>query len=138
MITQLGDSNNNKCKHKVFNDLLNNFLIVNSREETENFKQMFYKIQRLYNILNRFAYNYKFKRAKIVVNSDMCLNELREGDKNVISIIQNNSKYLFNIKDLINIVETSLTSSHSFFVEPKKIKNPYNKIGRAHVWTPVT
>ena len=65
-----------------------------SKEETENFKQMFYKIQRLYNILNRFVYNYKFKRAKIVVNSDMCLNELKEGDKNVISIIQNNSKYL--------------------------------------------
>ena len=89
MIIQLeGCDNKYKCKHNVFKELLTNFLIVNSREETENFKQMFYKIQRLYNILNRFVYNYKFKRAKIVVNSDMCLNELREGDKNVISIIQ--------------------------------------------------
>jgi hypothetical protein len=43
-------------------------------------------------------------------------------------VIQNNSKYLFNIKDLINIIETSLTSSHSFFVQPKKIKNPYNNV----------
>jgi hypothetical protein len=127
MITQLGGCDN-KYKYNVFKELLTNFLIVNSSEETENFKQMFYKIQRIYNILNRFCYNYKFKCAKIVVNSDMCLNELREGDKNVISIMQNNLKYLFNIKDLINIVETSLTSSHSFFVEPKKIKNPYNNI----------
>jgi hypothetical protein len=58
----------------------------------------------------------------------MCLNELNEGDKNVISIIQNNSKYLFNVKDLINIIDTSLTSSNSFFVQPKKIKNPYNNV----------
>ena len=69
MITQLKGCDI-KFKYKVFKDLLTNFLIVNSREETENFKQMFYKIQRLYNILNRFVYNYKFKRAKIVVNSD--------------------------------------------------------------------
>jgi hypothetical protein len=58
----------------------------------------------------------------------MCLNELNEGDKNIISIIQNNSKYLFNVKDLINIIDTSLTSSYSFFVQPKKIRNPYNNV----------
>jgi hypothetical protein len=127
MITQLKECDN-KHKVKVYKGLLTNFLIVNLKEETENFKQMFYKIQRTYYILNRFAYNYKFKKSKVVVNSDMCLNELKEGDKNVISIIQNNSKYLFNIKDLINIIETSLTSSHSFFVQPKKIKNPYNNV----------
>ncbi len=127
MITQLKDCDN-KCKHKVYKELLTNFLIINSREEIENFKNMFYKIQRVYYILNRFVYNYKFKKAKIVVNSDMCLNELREKDNNVISIVQNNSKYLFNIKDLINIIESSLTSSHNFFVQPKKIKNPYNNV----------
>jgi hypothetical protein len=128
MITQLKGCDN-KYKHKVYKELLKNFLIINSREETENFKNTFYKIQRVYYILNRFIYNYKFKKAKIVVNSDMCLNELREKDNNVISIVQNNSKYLFNIKDLINIIETSLTSSYNFFVQPKKIKNPYNNVG---------
>jgi hypothetical protein len=127
MITQLGGCDN-KYKHKVYKELLTNFLIINSREETEKFKNMFYKIQRIYNILNRFIYNYKFKKTKVVVDSDMCLNELRENDKNVISIVQNNSKYLFNIKDLINIIETSLTSSHNFFVQPKKINNPYNNV----------
>jgi len=125
MLTQLKGCKN---KHIIYKELLTNFLIVNSREETDNFKKMFCKIQRTYNILNRFAYNYKFKRAKIIANLDMCLNELSEGNKNVISIIQINSKYLFNIKDLINIIETSLTNAHSFFAEPKKIKNPYNNV----------
>ena len=133
MITQLGNSDNKyKYKYKVFNDLLTNFLIVNSKEETENFKQMFYKIQRLYNILNRFVYNYKFKRAKIVVNSDMCLNELKEGDKNVISIIQNNSKYLkkFNHCSTARAGRKLLTQSFLRIAERLKIMlNQPDQIG---------
>ena len=120
--------NSSKSKYKQYYEFLNNFLIINSEQDKEDFKSTFSKAQRIYNILNRFAYNYKFKKAKIVVNTDMCLNELNEGNKNVISIIQNNSKYLFNVKDLINIIDTSLTSSNSFFVQPKKIRNPYNNV----------
>jgi hypothetical protein len=120
--------NSSKSKYKQYYEFLNNFLIINSEQDKEDFKSTFSKAQRIYNILNRFAYNYKFKKAKIVVNTDMCLNELNESNKNVISIIQNNSKYLFNVKDLINIIDTSLTSSNSFFVQPKKIRNPYNNI----------
>lgn len=117
-----------KSKYKQYYEFLNNFLIINSEQDKEDFKATFSRVQRIYNILNRFAYNYKFKKAKIVVNTDMCLNELNESNKNVISIIQNNSKYLFNVNDLINIIDTSLTSSNSFFVQPKKIRNPYNNI----------
>ena len=117
-----------KNKYKQYYEFVNHFLIINSEQDKEDFKATFSKAQRIYNILNRFAYNYKFKKAKIVVNTDMCLNELNEGDKNVISIIQNNSKYLFNVKDLINIISSSLTSSNSFFVNPTKIRNPYNNV----------
>ena len=124
----INDSYHFKDRYKQYNKFLNNFLITNSDEYIDFYKTTFNKIQRIYNILNRFVYNYKFKKAKIIVNTDMCLNELHEGDKNVISIIQNNGKYLFNIKDLINIIETSLTSSYSFFVQPKKIRNPYNNV----------
>jgi hypothetical protein len=58
----------------------------------------------------------------------MGLNELNENDKNVISIIDNNSKYLFHVNDLIKIVNTSLTNSYLFFSEPKSVKNPYNNL----------
>ena len=106
--------------------LFDNFLIK-GQNETE-FINYFYKIQKIYNTLNRFIYNYKYKKSKIVVNTDIGLNELNESDKNVMCIFDGNSKYLFRINDLIKIINTSLTNSHLFFSEPKSIKNPYNNL----------
>jgi hypothetical protein len=117
-----------KSKYKQYKLLFDNYLVGCSENIKHEISDSFYKIQKIYNILNRFVYRYKYKKTKIVVNADMCLNELKEGDKNVISIIQDNSKYLFTVKDLINIINTSLTNAHSFFVEPKNIKNPYNNV----------
>ena len=112
-------------KYKFFNDTLNGFLIKG--HETE-FVKYFCKIQKTYNVLNRFVFNYKYKKAKVVTNTDMFLNTLHINDKNVICIFQDNSKYLFNINDLIRISYTSLTNAYMFFSEPLPIKNPYNNI----------
>jgi hypothetical protein len=114
-----------KNKYKIFFELLNNFLIKDKKDE---FIDYFCKIQKTYNILNRLIYNYKYKKTKIVVNTDMCLNELTENEKNVICILDNNYKFLFNINDLINIINTSLTNSYLFISQPKSIKNPYNNL----------
>ena len=114
-----------KNKYKIFFELLNSFLIKDKKDE---FIDYFCKIQKTYNILNKFIYNYKYKKTKIVVTTDMCLNELIENGKNVICILDNNYKYLFNINDLINIIHTSLTNSYLFFSQPKSIKNPYNNL----------
>ena len=83
-----------KDKFIFFKESLKNFLIKDKKEE---FIGYFYKIQKTYNILNRFIYNYKYKKAQTVVNTDMCLNEINENDKHVICIFHNNSKYLFLI-----------------------------------------
>jgi len=117
---------NIKNKFSFFFDSLDHFLIKNNKEN--EFIEYFYKIQKTYNILNRFVYNYKYKKTKLVVNTDMNLNEININDKNVICILDNNSKYLFHIKDLINIINSALTNSYMFFSEPKSIKNPYNNI----------
>ena len=114
-------------KYKKLSETLDGFLL-NDKEKKEEFIDYFYKIQKTYNTISRFAYNYKYKKTKIVVNTDMGLNELIENDKNVISIIDNNSKYLFHVNDLINIINTSLTNSHLFFSQPKSVKNPYNNL----------
>ena len=114
-----------KDKFIFFKESLKNFLIKDKKEE---FIGYFYKIQKTYNILNRFIYNYKYKKAQTVVNTDMCLNEINENDKHVICIFHNNSKYLFLINDLIKIIDSSLTSSYMFFSEPKCIKNPYDNL----------
>lgn len=114
-------------KFKNLSEILNGFLLkdIKNREE---FIDYFYKIQKTYNSLNRFVYNYKSKKIKIVVNTDMGLNELSKTDKNVICIIDNNSKYLFHVNDLIKIINASLTNSYLFFSEPKSVKNPYNNL----------
>ena len=116
-----------KDKYKILSELFNGFLLKD-KDKKDEFIEYFYKIQKIYNIINRFIHNYKYKKSKIVVNTDMCLNELNETDKNVISIIDNNSKYLFHLNDLIKIINTSLTNSFLFFSEPKSVKNPYNNL----------
>jgi len=114
-------------KFKNLFETLDGFLLTDKKKQ-EEFIDYFCKIQKTYNTLNRLVYNYKFKKTKIVVNTDMGLNELNENDKNIISIIDNNSKYLFHVNDLIKIVNTSLTNSYLFFSEPKSVKNPYNNL----------
>jgi hypothetical protein len=117
---------NAKNKFEFFNKYINCFPIKNNLE-TE-FVNYFCKIQKTYNTLNKFIYNYKYKKAKIVVNTDMFLSELTVNTKNVICIFHNNSKYLFHINDIIKIINSALTNSHMFFSEPIQIKNPYDNI----------
>ena len=117
---------NIKNKYKFFIKTLNGFYIKGTQKE--EFINYFCKIQYIYNILNRFAYNYKYNKSKLVVNTDICLNELMPNSKNVICIFHKNARYLFHVKDLINIINTSLTNSYMFFSEPLPIKNPYNNL----------
>jgi cell fate (sporulation/competence/biofilm development) regulator YlbF (YheA/YmcA/DUF963 family) len=114
-----------KEKFIFLKESLEHFLIKNKENE---FIYYFCKIQKTYNTLNRFAYNYKYKKAQIVVNTDMCLNEINLNNKDVICLFHNNSKYLFIINDLIKIINSALTHSYMFFSEPKCIKNPYDNL----------
>jgi len=115
-----------KKKFKLLKDILNSFIIKNCREE--EVITYFFKIQRTYNALNRFIFLYKFKKASTIVNTDMCLNEICETDKNVICIYQENAKYLFKILDLLKIINMSLINSQNLFASPLCIKNPYNNL----------
>jgi len=105
---------------------LESFLIKDQKEE--EVLDYFCKIQRTYHTLNRFVFRYKYKKSKIVVNTDMTLNELHESDKNVICIYQENSRYLFKIFDILKIINMSLIHSQNFFAMPIPIKNPYNNV----------
>jgi hypothetical protein len=94
----------------------------------EDFIYYFYKIQKIYNTLNKFVFHYKYNKSKLVVQKDMCLNDIKMNEANIINIFHYNAKYLFHIKDLLKIIYTSLTNSHLFFAEPLSIKNPYNNL----------
>jgi len=84
--------------------------------------------QRHYTALCKFAHIFKMKRAPIIMNTDLYLNEIRITDRNVIVLLHHNCRYLFTITDLNKIIETSLCNSPYFISEPIPVKNPYNKM----------
>jgi hypothetical protein len=115
-----------EIKFKYFNDQINNIFLT--EEQKNDFINIFCKIQKIYFALSRFAYIYKYKKAKIVVDFDLCLNPIDINNKNSICLLQEKNKYYFRINDLINIINTSLANSPMFFSEPLISKNPYNNI----------
>jgi len=126
LLLNYNDKITTAIKYHFFADTLKNLFMRN--EYREAFINYFCKIQRIYHLLNSLIANYKYKKAKIVVSQDMCLNEININDKNVYCLLHHNSKYLFHINDLINIINTALTNSQNFFSEPVSIKNPYNNL----------
>jgi len=115
-----------KSKFELFKKGLDSFLIKCVKDE--EFLSYFCRIQRVYHVLNRFAFRYKYKKSKIVVNTDMLLNELQENEQNVICIYQDKSRYLFKIYDLLKIINMALINSYNFFANPLCIKNPYSNL----------
>ena len=126
-INLLKNEINIKNKFIFFKETLDCF-ILKGGDIKRQFIDYFCKIQKTYNVLNRFIYNYKYKKSKVVVNTDMYLNELNTNNSNVISLFDNNLKYLFIASDLIKIIDTALTNSYMFFSEPLSVKNPYNNL----------
>lgn len=124
------NKNNNFYKNKFYflKENINNFYFSQKPTECNEFINLFYKIQKIYHILNRFCFLYKYKKSKIIVETDLQLNSIKINDKNVICIYHIDSKYLFKIDELLKLIYTSLTNCFSFFSEPINIKNPYNNI----------
>jgi hypothetical protein len=117
-------NNSYKSKFIMFKETLNSFLSF-SREK---FIQYFCKIQKTYNALARFAFLYKYKKSVMSVTTDMGLNDININNKNVLCIYHIDSRYLFNINDLIKIINMALINNYMFFAEPLPSKNPYNNL----------
>ena len=96
-----------------------------SRDE---FMDLFCKIQKTYHSFSRLAFIYKYKKSAMSVTTDIGLNDITVNDKNVICIYHVNSRYLFNINDLLKIINISITNSYMFFSQPLPSKNPYNNL----------
>lgn len=113
-------------KFRLLNDFLNNSFI--SKNIKENFLDIFQKAQRTYYGFAKFAHLYKYKKATIKQSSDLYMNEIDPSKKNVLTIYQNNSKYLFINSDLIKIINSALLNTVWFFSKPIHPKNPYNNL----------
>jgi hypothetical protein len=113
-------------KYYFLHNFLHNSLLT--KEIKDRFFGFFQKIQKIYFCFVKLSYIFKYKRAKITVTYDLTLNSISEKERNIIVIYQNNNKYLFHIKELLQIIGTNLIHSEYFFVKPLVSKNPYNNI----------
>ena len=121
---------NKKTKHYnkfiELNKILNNIFMSN--ELKDKYFSIFTKIQKIKFYLKKFGFICKYKKMKIQVGYDLLLNSINIQDINTICIIQDNFKYLFTIRDLVNIIETALSNAPGFFVNILTPKNPFNNI----------
>ena len=117
-------NNRYKGKFNMFKETLVSFLKF-SRDDFINF---FCKIQKTYYAFSRLAFIFKYKKSAMSVTTDIGLNDITINDKNILCIYHVNTRYLFNINDLLKIITTSITNSYMFFSQPLPSKNPYNNL----------
>ena len=116
---------NSQAKFIALNSILGNSFYKN--ELKERLWNIFSKAQKCYYAFSRLSRIYKNKKYPIVVSDDLMLNTLDINHKNTFILIENKSKYLFSLNDLVSIIETAISNSPNFFSEPLSPLNPYNK-----------
>ena len=102
----------------------NSFYEKQLKEEIIN---VFSKSQKTYYAFSKLARIYTIKKYPFVVTEDLSMNALDAKHKNTFMLIDNKSKYLFSLNDLISIIETAIGNAPNFFSEPLSCLNPYNK-----------
>tara|TARA_Y200000002_G_scaffold382392_1_gene399278 strand:- start:3071 stop:4447 length:1377 start_codon:yes stop_codon:yes gene_type:complete len=112
---------------------LNNMFIA--EKDKLGIIELFSKAEKAYLNFNKFAFLFKWKKAKYGCTTDMYMNDITENDKNVITILHCNNKYLFTIMDIRKILNNSLNECMDFYHTPIPCKNPYNNIpfSKAHL-----
>ena len=117
---------NRVSKFTELNKFLTNIFVTDDMKD--ELLNEFSKLQKTYYGFSQLAHIYKFKKAKVQVSSDLCMNELNPKKSNVFTLLQNNFKYYFSAQDLINIFKRNLCNCLDFVPEPLVSKNPYNNL----------
>ena len=124
----LHKSTNNNQMHKYdFIRMICKLQFINMDDKTY-IMGLHMRAQRHYFALCRLAFIFKFKRAPLIIATDLYLSKIEDVHRNVITIFQNKQRYLFTITDLNKIVDTALCNSPYFISEPLPSKNPYNNM----------
>ena len=112
------------AKLSVLKDYLNNIFISN--ELKEKILELFCQAQKIYFAMNKVVNIYRYKSWPLIVTNDLSLYPLDINHPATFVLLQNKSRYLFSMNDLINIIETAICNAPVFFVCPLSPKNPYN------------
>ena len=113
-------------KFKSLHCMLSNMFLNN--EIKEEIMNTFCNIQRFTHAILRLKRIWKWNKANTYNTEDLYMNPIHVGQKNTITLLQNNTKYIFQIRELIGSINNSLSNSCHFFVEPLVCKNPYTNI----------
>jgi hypothetical protein len=113
-------------KFDSFMSLYDNLFMTDIKKEA--ILDTFCIIQRFSNAINRLKFFWKLKKAKVYNTDDLYMNPIAPGDKNVIVLMQNNTKYVFHLRELISGIKTSLSHCCHFFPDPIVCKNPYTNL----------
>jgi len=99
-----------------------------SESQKENFFAVFSILQKCFSAFSRLIYLAKYKKSKIYNTCDLYGDPIQGKPRNTALILQNNTRYFFTIRELINTINTSLSNSPYFFSEPVSCKNPYTNV----------
>jgi hypothetical protein len=99
-----------------------------NQETKETIMNTFCNIQRFIHGIIRLKRIWKWNKANIYNTDDLYINPIHSGQKNTITLLQNNTKYIFQIRELIGSMNAALSNSCHFFLEPIICKNPYTNI----------
>lgn len=111
-------------KFSSLNSILENTFY--GKELKEQIFHIFQKSQKYYFAFSRLAHVYRLKKNQYVVTDDLMLNKLDPNNKLTFILVENKSNFLFNINQIINIIETAISNSPNFFCNPLSPLNPYN------------
>ena len=113
-------------KWKSYRTILHNMFLGN--EKREEIIDVFSKIQRTIHGMYRFKYLWRLRKAKLYNADDLYMNPISPIDKATIILFENNTKYIFQLRELIRVLHSSLSNCCHFFPDPIQSKNPYTNL----------
>uniref|UniRef100_A0A6C0HYN8 Uncharacterized protein n=1 Tax=viral metagenome TaxID=1070528 RepID=A0A6C0HYN8_9ZZZZ len=114
---------NNTTRIEGFKKMVENTFMT--QKDLEDLYLINSRVSKIWESFKTIVKKWRWKRAKIYNTEDLYMNDIREGQKNSITILKNNTKYVFGLKELIGNFNRQLSNSCNMFVEPLPCKNPY-------------
>ena len=114
-----------RFRMKKYLEILQNSLMEN---QMDVFIYVYTKLLHMRRIFGKLARVWKWRKTETYNAEDLFTNPIQEGQKNTITLIQTNRKYVFNLRELINTFNRELSNSPNLFVNPIACKNPYTNI----------
>ena len=86
----------------------------------DKIRHLYFQTHRIVHVLRRFMRTWKCKRAPVQVNFDLYMTPLVTNNRHTFPLYQTGSIYLFSLRDLSNLVVSSITHHNDWIGEAPK------------------